>query len=311
MPRKIDRPAVIEAAGFPPKRIEEYAGRVNSGHAAVSVARMVSPQGWSEPGQRPEFEEITVVLRGTLRVEHEGGGVEIGAGEAVVTAPGEWVRYGSPHPGGAEYVAVCLPAFSPATVHRDDEAGAGATGAERGATQVAARAARIAAATGAAPDAATLPPGLRIDRLSIAEASAVLAAVNALLMELGEEGDEAGVTDVEAVLAAWRAAGDRFQAFAAREPDGAVAGLLTLFESFAIYAGGAYGVINEMYVAPGRRSAGVGAALIEAAAAYGRGRGWSRLDVTAPESPRWLRTRRFYESRGFRFTGPKLKRYLD
>jgi len=309
MPRKIDRPAVIEAAGLPPKRIEEYAGRVNSGHAAVSVARMVSPQGWSEPGQRPEFEEITVVLRGTLRVEHEGGVVEIGAGEAVVTAPGEWVRYASPHPGGAEYVAVCLPAFSPATVHRDDEAGAG--GATRADRRGAPARPAAAAAPAGAPDTAALPAGLRIDRLSIAEAAAVLEAVDALLRELGEEGDEAGVTDVEAVLAAWRAAGDRFQAFAARAPDGAVAGLLTLLESFAIYAGGAYGVINEMYVAPGRRSAGVGAALIEAAAAYARGRGWSRLDVTAPGSPRWLRTRRFYESRGFRFTGPKLKRHLD
>jgi GNAT superfamily N-acetyltransferase len=278
MPRTIDRPAVIEAAGSPPKRIEEYAGRVNSGHAAVSVARMVSPQGWSEPGQRPEFEEITVVLRGTLRVEHEGGVVDIGAGQAVVTAPGEWIRYGSPHDGGAEYVAVCLPAFSPATVHRDDEAGADGTG--RAATG------RVAAA--AAPAAAALPTGLRIDRLAIADSPAVFGAVNSLLLELGEEGDEAGITDTEAVLAAWRAAGDRFQAFAAREGDGAVAGLLTLFESFAIYAGGAYGVINEMYVAPAHRSSGVGAALIEAAAAYGRGRGWTRLDVTAPESPRWL-----------------------
>jgi len=305
MPKKIDRPAVIEAAGSPPKRIEEYAGRVNSGHSAVSVARMVSPQGWSEPGQRPEFEEITVVLRGTLRVEHEGGVVEIGAGEAVVTAPGEWIRYGSPHDGGAEYVAVCLPAFSPATVHRDDEAGA--TGTARGA---AAGAATGVAAGAPTPGAAALPAGLRIDRLSIADAPAVFGAVNALLLELGEEGDEAGITDTGAVLAAWRAAGDRFQAFAAREPGGAVAGLLTLFESFAIYAGGAYGVINEMYVAPRHRSSGVGAALIEAAAACGRGRGWTRIDVTAPESPRWTRTRRFYEARGFRFAGPKLKHYL-
>ena len=119
MPRLIDKPAVIEAAGNKPKRIEEYAGRVRSGHSNASVARMVSPQGWAEPGQRPEFEEITVVLRGMVRVEHEGGVIEVRAGQAVVAAPGEWVRYSSPEAGGAEYVAVCLPAFSPDTVHRD------------------------------------------------------------------------------------------------------------------------------------------------------------------------------------------------
>ena len=124
MPRLIAAPSVIEAAGNLPKRIEEYAGRVNSGHADVSVARMVSPAGWVEPGQRPEFLEITVVLRGCLRVEHEGGALEVRGGQAVVTEPGEWVRYGSPHEGGAEYVAVCLPAFSPGTVHRDDEGAA-------------------------------------------------------------------------------------------------------------------------------------------------------------------------------------------
>jgi quercetin dioxygenase-like cupin family protein len=120
MPTLIGAPSIIEAAGTEPKRIEEYAGRVNSGHEQVSVARMKSPEGWVEPGQRPEFEEITVVLAGMLRVEHEGGALEIRAGQAVVTAPGEWVRYGTPEPGGAEYVAVCLPAFSLATVHRDD-----------------------------------------------------------------------------------------------------------------------------------------------------------------------------------------------
>jgi mannose-6-phosphate isomerase-like protein (cupin superfamily) len=119
MPRLIEAPSVIESAGNKPKRIEEYAGRVNSGHAGVSVARMRSPEGWEEPGQRPEFEEITVVLAGMLRVEHEGGALEVRAGQAVVTAPGEWVRYATPEPGGAEYVAVCLPAFSPDTVHRD------------------------------------------------------------------------------------------------------------------------------------------------------------------------------------------------
>jgi len=123
MPHLIAAPTVIEAAGNLPKRIEEYAGRVNSGHTAVSVARMVSPAGWLEPGQRPEFTEITVVLRGCLRVEHEGGVTEVRAGQAVVAEPGEWVRYGSPHADGAEYVAVCLPAFAPATVHRDDDEG--------------------------------------------------------------------------------------------------------------------------------------------------------------------------------------------
>ena len=120
MPTVIASPAIIKAAGEPPKRIEEYAGHVNSGHAGVSVARMVSPGGWVEPGQRPDFEEITVVLRGRLHVEHEGGALDVGAGQAIVTAPGEWVRYSTPDADGAEYVAVCLPAFSPATVHRDE-----------------------------------------------------------------------------------------------------------------------------------------------------------------------------------------------
>ena len=119
MPTLIPQPTVIAAAGNKPKRIEEYAGRVNSGHASVSVARMVSPEGWVEPGQRPQFEEVTVVLRGMLRVEHEAGTIDVRAGQAVVAHPGEWVRYSSPEAGGAEYVAVCLPAFSPDTVHRD------------------------------------------------------------------------------------------------------------------------------------------------------------------------------------------------
>jgi mannose-6-phosphate isomerase-like protein (cupin superfamily) len=121
MPRLIEAPAVVHAAGNKPKRIEEYAGRVNSGHGGVSVARMRSPEGWLEPGQRPEFEEITVVLNGTVRVEYEGGSMDVAAGQAVVTVPGEWIRYSTPHAGGAEYIAVCLPAFSPETVHRDDE----------------------------------------------------------------------------------------------------------------------------------------------------------------------------------------------
>jgi mannose-6-phosphate isomerase-like protein (cupin superfamily) len=120
MPRLIAAPTIVAAAGTKPKKIEEYAGRVNSGHASVSVARMTSPSGWQEPGQRPEFEEITVVLRGMVRVEHADGVLDVLAGQAVVTAPGEWVRYSTPAPDGAEYVAVCLPAFSPATVHRDE-----------------------------------------------------------------------------------------------------------------------------------------------------------------------------------------------
>ena len=120
MPRLIAGPTVVAAAGNKPKRIEEFAGHVNSGHAGVSVARMVSPEGWREPGQRPEFEEITVVLRGMIRVEHEGGTMDVRAGQAIVTSRGEWVRYSTPEPGGAEYIAVCTPAFSPSTVHRDD-----------------------------------------------------------------------------------------------------------------------------------------------------------------------------------------------
>ena len=121
MPRLIEAPTVIKAAGTKPKLIEEYAGRVNSGHQTVSVARMKSPSGWVEPGQRPEFEEITVVLNGMLRVEHEGGSLEVRAGQAVVCNPGEWIRYSSPEPDGAEYLAVCLPAFAPDTVHRDED----------------------------------------------------------------------------------------------------------------------------------------------------------------------------------------------
>jgi len=119
MPRLIEQPTVIACVGTKPKQIQEFAGRVNSEHRSVSVARMISPGGWEEPGQRPEFEEITVVLKGTLRVEHEGGALDVHAGQGVVTSPGEWVRYSTPGAEGAEYVAVCLPAFSPDTVHRD------------------------------------------------------------------------------------------------------------------------------------------------------------------------------------------------
>lgn len=121
MPKLIQNPTVIPTDDTKPKRIEEYVGRVASRHREMSVARMVSPEGWSEPGQRPEFEEITVVLRGVLRVEHEGGQVEVREGQAVVTCPGEWVRYSTPEPGGAEYIAVCTPAFSPDTAHRDPD----------------------------------------------------------------------------------------------------------------------------------------------------------------------------------------------
>ena len=120
MPRLIDKPTVIACVGTKPKQIQEFAGRVNSGHKGVSVARMISPSGWEEPGQRPEFEEITVVLKGTLRVEHEKGALDVRAGQAVVASAGEWVRYSTPGPEGAEYVAVCLPAFSPTTVNRDE-----------------------------------------------------------------------------------------------------------------------------------------------------------------------------------------------
>ena len=120
MPKLIAEPSIITAAGNKPKRIEEYVGRVNSGHGSVSVARMISPGGWQEPGQRPEFEEVTVVLRGLLRVESSNGSIDVRAGQAVVTSPGEWVCYSTPEPDGAEYVAVCLPAFAPDTVHRDE-----------------------------------------------------------------------------------------------------------------------------------------------------------------------------------------------
>lgn len=117
MPQLIPKAAVVKAVGNKPKIIEEYTGRVNTGRDDVSIARMRSPAGWQEPGQRPDFEEITVVLSGTLHVEHDGGSLQVDAGQAVVTRPGEWVRYSTPD--GAEYVAVCIPAFSPETVHRD------------------------------------------------------------------------------------------------------------------------------------------------------------------------------------------------
>ena len=119
MPTLIAAPTVIEAAGNKPKRIEEFVGRVNSKTAAVGVARMQSPSGWVEPGQTPEFDEYTVVLRGSLRVTSKQGTIDVQAGQAVITHKGEWVQYSTPGPEGAEYVAVCLPAFSPDTVRRD------------------------------------------------------------------------------------------------------------------------------------------------------------------------------------------------
>jgi mannose-6-phosphate isomerase-like protein (cupin superfamily) len=120
MPEIIATPSRVEAAGTKPKLIDEYVGRVSTGEDRVSVARMRSPSGWLEPGQRPEFDEVTLVLRGLVRVEHEGGALDVTAGQAVLVRGGEWVRYSTPTEEGAEYVAVCLPAFSPETVHRDD-----------------------------------------------------------------------------------------------------------------------------------------------------------------------------------------------
>ena len=121
MPQLIESPSTIEAAGTKPKLIQEFVGRVNTGESRLSVARMVSPSGWLEPGQRPEFDEWTVVLEGRLHVEHEGGELDVRAGQAILVGAGEWVRYSSPDPAGATYVAVCLPAFAPELAHRDDE----------------------------------------------------------------------------------------------------------------------------------------------------------------------------------------------
>ena len=119
MPRLVAEPTIIAAAGNKPKRIEEFVGRVNSSDTAVSVARMTSPGGWQEPGQRPAFDEVTLVLRGLVRVESESGVIDVRAGQAVITHAGEWVRYSTPEAEGAEYIAVCMPAFSPDTVNRD------------------------------------------------------------------------------------------------------------------------------------------------------------------------------------------------
>jgi quercetin dioxygenase-like cupin family protein len=121
MARIISKPTVIPAAGEPPKIIQEFIGQVNSGTSEVSIARMTSPSGWSEPGQTPEFDEYTIVLRGQLQVETRGAVHQVSAGQAIIVSRGEWVRYSTPGPEGAEYIAVCSPAFSPATVHRDAE----------------------------------------------------------------------------------------------------------------------------------------------------------------------------------------------
>ena len=117
---KIDKPSIIHAAGNKPKIIEEFIGRVNSGTEELSIARMKSPSGWVEPGQKPEFNEYTVVLKGVLRLATADGTTDVHEGEAVIVPSGEWVQYSTPGPEGAEYIAVCLPAFSPDTVHRDE-----------------------------------------------------------------------------------------------------------------------------------------------------------------------------------------------
>ena len=119
MPQLIEKPTRIIAAGNKPKLIDEYVGRVNTGEARASIAHMRSPGGWVEPGQKPEFDEYTVVLRGALHIDFEGGSLDVAAGQAVLTKAGEWVRYSTPGDDGAEYIAICLPAFSPSSVHRD------------------------------------------------------------------------------------------------------------------------------------------------------------------------------------------------
>jgi mannose-6-phosphate isomerase-like protein (cupin superfamily) len=121
MPTLVPAPTRITAAGNKPKLIEEFIGRVNNGESRLSIAHMRSPSGWVEPGQTPAFDEFTVVLKGSLRVKHKEGALDVAAGQALVTQAGEWVQYCTPHPEGAEYIAVCLPAFSPQTVHRDPQ----------------------------------------------------------------------------------------------------------------------------------------------------------------------------------------------
>ena len=129
MAQFIVKPTRIQAAGNKPKLIDEFVGAVNSKTPQISIVRMQSPSGWQEPGQTPEFDEYTVVLRGMLRVETRNGALEVGAGQAIITPRGEWIRYSTPGPEGAEYIAVCLPAFSPVTVHRDSVQPLGGTDA--------------------------------------------------------------------------------------------------------------------------------------------------------------------------------------
>ena len=151
---------------------------------------------------------------------------------------------------------------------------------------------------------------ISVKRVTLEGADVVFDLVDQLLRELGEEGDESGTLDRGGLTRAWRSDEARQFAFVAFDGD-APAGVATVAEAFAIYANGHYGIINEMYVAPGYRSGGVGGLLVDAVKALGRERGWRRVDVTAPESERWARTRRFYERNGFRFTGPKLKSLLS
>jgi len=121
MVKKIAGPRIVKAAGNKPKQIEEYIGRANSDNKEISIARMISPRGWVEPGQKPEFDEYTVVLKGTLRIKLIDREIEVKAGEAIIVEKNEWIQYSTPYEGGAEYMAVCLPAFSPDAVHRDPE----------------------------------------------------------------------------------------------------------------------------------------------------------------------------------------------
>jgi quercetin dioxygenase-like cupin family protein len=120
MPTLIIAPKIIGAAGSMPERIEEYVGLVNTGTTEISVARIMAPKGWEEPGQRPAFKEISVVINGCLKVEHEAGVIEVTAGQSIVELPGEWVRHSAPYEGGVDYFAICLPAFSPENVRRDE-----------------------------------------------------------------------------------------------------------------------------------------------------------------------------------------------